>query len=90
MSFSEEVVILGYQYLRQRKSKKRKYRIHPYNDNNIVHNSAVVSRELSQHEQKFKEIYRMSLESYRILLRLVSKNPEEKNAHFRDAVLPAE
>jgi hypothetical protein len=73
MSSSEEDVILTYRYLRQRKLKKRKYWIHPYNLNNIIHSSAVVSRELSQHEKKFKEFYRMTLESYRVLLRLVSK-----------------
>lgn len=90
MSSSEEDVIIAYRYLRQRKSKARKYWVHPYNVHNIKHSSAVVSRELSQHEQKFKEFYRMSLESYRVLLQLVSRKLEKKNTNFRFAVPPAE
>lgn len=90
MSSSEDDVVVAYHYLHNRKVKARKYWIHPYNVNNIEHSSAVVSRELSLHKDKFKEFYRMNLESYQLLLSMVSPLLEKKSTHFRVAVQPAE
>ncbi|KAJ8889195.1 hypothetical protein PR048_008692 [Dryococelus australis] len=74
MSSSDEDVVVAYKYLQLRKRKKaRKYWVHPYNVTNIKHSLAVVYRELTQHEDKFHEFYRMSTETFRILEQLVSK-----------------
>jgi hypothetical protein len=64
-SSSEEDVVVAYKsmYLQGTRQERRRYWVHPYNVRNIKHSSAVVSRELSQHEEKFRDFYRMSPES---------------------------
>jgi hypothetical protein len=52
MSSSSEDVV-AYMYLRRRRQKNNGCWVHPYNVRNTKHSSAVVSRELSQHEEKF-------------------------------------
>jgi hypothetical protein len=70
MSSSEEDVFVAY-WFRHRMRRKRKYWIHPYNLTNVHHSSAVVSRELSQHESKFREFNRMNPENFHFLKSLV-------------------
>jgi hypothetical protein len=67
MNFSSEDVVVAYMYVQHRRQKRGRYWVHPYNVRNIKHSSAVVSWELSQHEDKFPEFYRMSPESVQFL-----------------------
>lgn len=91
MSSSDEDVVVAYKYLQLRKRKKaRKYWVHPYNVMNIKHSSAVVSRELRQHEEKFHEFYRMSTDTFHILEQLVSEELRKQDTNYRLAVSPAE
>jgi hypothetical protein len=64
--------------------------VHPYNVRNIKHSSAVVSRELSQHAEKFREFYRMIPESFQFLERVVSAQLQNQDTNFRLAVPPIE
>ena len=54
MSSSEEDVLVAY-WLRRRMRRKRKYWVYPNNLTNVHISSAVVSRELSQQESKFRD-----------------------------------
>jgi hypothetical protein len=63
-SSSEEDVVVAYMFLQRRRQKRIRCWVHPYNVRNIKHSSAVVSRELSQHENKCRELYRMSPDSF--------------------------
>ena len=51
-------------WFRRRIRRKRKYCVDPYNLTNVHHSSAVVSRELSQLESKFRVFYRMNPENF--------------------------
>ena len=62
MSSSEEDLVAY--WFRCRERRKRKYWVHPYNLTNMHHSSAVVSRELSQLESKFRVFYRMNPENF--------------------------
>ena len=66
MSSSEEDVLVAYCF-RRRMRRKRKYWVLPYNLTNVHHSSTVVSRELSQHESKFREFYPMNSENFHFL-----------------------
>jgi len=92
MSSSEEDVVAVYWWLQQneRNRKKRRYWVHPYNVRNIKHSSAVVSRELAQHAEKFKEMYRMSPDTFHLLEQIVSATLQKQDTNFRLAVSPAE
>ncbi|KAJ8872030.1 hypothetical protein PR048_028370 [Dryococelus australis] len=84
-------VVVAYSYLQLRKRKKaRKYWVHPYNATNIKHSPGVVSRELTQHEDKFHEFYRMSTETFYVQGQLVSEELRKQDANYRLAVSPAE
>lgn len=55
--------------------------MHPYNVNNIIHSSAVVSRELSQHKQKFKKVLQNELGKLPgIIATGVKKTKKKQNA----------
>jgi hypothetical protein len=71
-SSMEEDVVVAYMYLQRRRQKERRCWVHQYNVRNIKHISAVVSRELSQHEEKFNAFYRMIPDSFRFLEKVVS------------------
>ena len=53
------------------KRKKRRYWVHPYNHINLKHGSYIVSKELSEHPDKFQSFYRMSVQTFRRLVSLV-------------------
>ena len=72
MSSSEESVLVAY-WLRRRMRRIRKYWVHPYNLTNVHHSSTVVSRELYQHESKFREFYPMNSENFHFLKSLVTR-----------------
>jgi hypothetical protein len=72
MSSTEEDILVAY-WFRCRVRRKRKYWVHPYNLTNVHHNSTVVSRELSQHESKFREFYPMNSENFHFLKNLVTR-----------------
>jgi hypothetical protein len=78
--------VLAYMYLQRRRQKKRRCWVHQYNVRKIKHSSAVVSRELSQHEEKFHEFYRMSPDSFRFLEKVVSAQLQNKDTNFRFAI----
>jgi hypothetical protein len=59
-SSSEDDDDVAYMCLQLRRQNKRRYWVHLYNVRNIKHSSAVVSRQLSQHDEKFHEFYRMN------------------------------
>jgi hypothetical protein len=90
MSFSSEDVVVAYMHLQRRRQKRRRYWVHPYNVRNIKHSSAVVSRELSQHEEKFRGFYRMSPDSLQFLERVVSAQLQSQDTNFRLAIPPIE
>jgi hypothetical protein len=101
-SSSEEDVVVAYMYLQRRRQKERRCWVHPYNVRNIKHGSAVspenclntksgsVSREMSQHEEKFHEFYRISPDSFRFLEKVVSAQLQNQDTNFRLAISPTQ
>lgn len=93
-SSSEEDVIVAWQYLRRRLKRKKKQRsfwIHPLFVDNILHSPASVTTEqLTLNPEKFKEFYRMSQESFNLLLEMVGPRIEKQDTHYREAIAPRE
>lgn len=69
-----------------KKRKKRRYWVHPYNKINLKHGSYVVSRELSDHPEKFQSFYRMSLQAFTRLVSVVGPHLFKKDTNFRLAL----
>jgi cytidylate kinase len=89
-SSSEKDVVVAYMYLQRRRQKKRRCWVHPYNVRNNKHSSAVVSRELSQQEEKFHEFYRISPDSFQFLETVVSAQLQNQDTNFRLTISPTE
>lgn len=74
-------------YYRNRKNKKIKYWIYPQIENNVNCRIFVAADELMQDNVKFKSFYRMSKESFNVLVEKVGPAIEKQDTHFRRCIL---
>lgn len=65
---------MAWQFLRRKRKRLRRYWIHPLFLQNVSYSPATVAQEqLSLNPEKFKEYYRMSQESFAVLVELIGK-----------------
>lgn len=81
MPSMRDVVIAYYYY--KKKKKERKYWVTPYISNNINRGAFVCAKELGYDEDKFKSFYRMSKESFRLLVQFVRPEIMKQDTHYR-------
>jgi hypothetical protein len=60
--------------------------VHPFFRNNLNSDAYIVSKELNQDPEQFKPFYRMSTESFSLLVDLVGPEIRSKDTNFRIAV----
>jgi hypothetical protein len=73
-------------WLRWRKRKrqeKRKHWVHPFFRDNLNSGAYIVSKELKQDPNLFKSFYRMSVESFSLLVDLVGPQIRRQDTNFR-------
>jgi hypothetical protein len=61
-------------WLRRRKksgNEKRKHWVHPFFRDNLSSGACIVSKELNQDPELFKSFYRMSIESFSLLVDII-------------------
>jgi hypothetical protein len=75
MSSDEEATLL-YWYLRHRKQKCKKYWVHPFFTFNLTYSSFVVARVLDQDPVKFRNLYRMNIESFKLIGNCGTRNKD--------------
>jgi len=89
MSSSEDddAIALYWYYQNHKKRKtKRRYWVHPYIQNNINCRIFVAANELIQDDVKFQSFYRMSKESFNLLVEKVGPEIEKQDTHFRRCI----
>lgn len=86
MSSDEEDVVLYYLYRRMKRRSERRFRGHPYIERNFHGRLFVGAQELHMNDSEFLAIYRMSKESYAVLLELVSPAIHYTNTNMRECV----
>ncbi|CAH1987925.1 unnamed protein product [Acanthoscelides obtectus] len=69
--------------------RKRRFWVHPYNEDCTIHGNFILSQQLKSDEDKFQLYHRMSQNTYQLLLDLVKPSLTKQNTHYRDCV-PAE
>lgn len=79
-----------YWYLRyrkkSRKTKKRKWWVHPFIATNQKNRMFIAAKELDKHPVKFKLFYRMSKKLFLELVEKVRPHVEKKDTNFRKSV----
>ncbi|CAH1112798.1 unnamed protein product [Psylliodes chrysocephalus] len=86
MSSSEEDVVVAWQFLRNRRKRKRmrRYWIHPLFVHNLEHNPVTLAQQqLALNPEKFKEFYRMNQQSFKVLLELTGPRIEKLHINYR-------
>jgi hypothetical protein len=76
-------------WLRRRKKRgngKRKHWVHPFFRDNLSSGAYIVSKELNQDPELFKSFYRMSIESFSLLVDIIEPQVRKKDTNFRTAV----
>jgi hypothetical protein len=76
-------------WLRRRKNRgngKRKHCVHSFFRGNLNSGAYIVSKELNQDPELFKSFYRMSTESFSLLVELVGPQVLKKDTNVRTAV----
>ncbi|GJQ88369.1 hypothetical protein Trydic_g23061 [Trypoxylus dichotomus] len=89
MSSSEEDVVVAWQFLRNRRKRRRlrRYWIHPLFVHNLSHSPVTgAQKQLSLNPEKFKEYYRMTQENFRVLVELVGPRIEKLDTHYREPI----
>ncbi|CAH2001305.1 unnamed protein product [Acanthoscelides obtectus] len=69
--------------------RKRRFWVHPYNEDCTIHGNFIPSQQLKSDEDKFQLYHRMSQNTYQLLLDLVKPSLTKQNTHYRGCV-PAE
>jgi hypothetical protein len=70
-----------------RRRRKREHWVHPYIAEKVsTYGTFAASRDLSMYPNKFKEMYRMSKESFHELCEYVGPFIEKKDTNYRNAI----
>lgn len=91
-SSDEEAIVTYYLYKKlvarkkQEKNHRRKFWIHPYIQRNNHCRLFVSARELQETDVKFIAFYRMSKESYKEIVDIISPAIYQKNTNMRECV----
>jgi hypothetical protein len=75
---TDPVIMWWLKWHKRRRQKKRKHWVHSFFHNNLNSGAYIVSKELNQDPESFKSFYRMSTESFSLLMDLVGPKFEEK------------
>jgi hypothetical protein len=68
--------VVIWRWLRRRKKRgneKRKHWVHPLFSDNLTSSAYIVSKELNQDPELFKSFYRMSIESFPLLVDIIGQ-----------------
>jgi hypothetical protein len=71
---------------KRRRQEKRKHWVHPFFHDNLNSRAYIVSKELNQDPELFKSFYRMSIESFSLLVDLLGPQIRRQDTNFRAAV----
>lgn len=85
----DEMAILYY-YNRRYRRRRRRFWIHPYLERNINCRLFVAASELQLDDAKFHTFYRMSKETYRLLVNRIRPAIVKSNTNMRECVSPEE
>lgn len=85
MSSSSEDELAVVSYL-LRKKRKRKFWVHPYISNNARRGAFNCAKELMYDEKRFQSFYRMSKESFWILVSTTGPAIQKRDTHYRRCV----
>jgi hypothetical protein len=85
--------VIIWRWLRRRKRGRqeiRKHWMHPFFPYNVNSGAHIVSKELNQNPELFKLFYRMSIESFSLLVDFVGPEIRRKDTNFHIAVSAGE
>lgn len=84
-SSEEEAVVVALYYLR--KKRRRRFWVHPYITNNAHRTTFICARELLLcDEKKFQSFYRMSKETFKLLVSITGPAIQKVDTHYRRSV----
>lgn len=85
-SSSDDDVVVTYYYNYYRQRKIKRIWCHPYIEKNIHCRLFVAAKELEQSDSKFIAFYRMTKESYQLLIDIVSPSIHQRDTVMRECV----
>jgi len=85
-SSSDDDLVVAYYYNYYRHRKIKRMWCHPYIEKNIHCRLFVAAKELEKSDSKFIAFYRMSKESYQLLINIVSPFIRQRDTVMRECV----
>jgi hypothetical protein len=83
MSYNNVDPLIIWWWLRlSKRRQERKHWVHPFFRNNLNSGAYIVSKEIGQDPELFKSFYRMSTESFSLLVDLVGPQIRRKDINF--------